>query len=60
MKDSHPNDKKTSPKELGVRYCEAITETPEQAGLGSSGPNQVPKGVPEMKGNRKGTGSSKI
>ena len=55
-----PNDTKCSAKDLGVTHRTKITETPEQLGLASSGPNQVPKGVPEMKGNRKGTGSSKI
>ncbi len=60
MKDSKKNDRAMSPKDLGVTYCEAITGSPESAGLGSSGPNQVPKGVPKMHGNRKGTGSSKI
>jgi len=59
-KDSMPNDRSMSPKDLGVRYCESGFGTPEEAGLGTSGPNQVPKGVPKMHGNRKGTGSSKI
>lgn len=60
VKDSMPNDKSMSPKELGVRYCEAGWQSPEEAGLGTSGPNQVPKGPPKMYGSRKGTGSSKI
>ena len=59
-KDSMPNDRAMSPDQLGVRYCEAIGGSPEADGLGSTGPNQVPKGVPAMTGYRKGTGSSKI
>lgn len=60
VKDSMKNDPAMSPKELGVRYCDSGWESPESAGLGTSGPNQVPTGVPKMYGNRKGTGSSKI
>jgi hypothetical protein len=60
VSSKNPHDRATSKDDLGVTFCDPVTGSPEKDGLGSSGPNQVPKGVPPMYGNRKSTGSSKI
>lgn len=61
MKDSKPNDKSMSAKDLGVSDRAPITDSPESLGLASSGPNQTPVGPPKMTGvNRKGTGGKNI